>query len=441
MWWPEDLQHALLQAAGKRFVHFGPTPTPSYPSGFTAINRHAVSAASAAILVGSRCLHRHRGLRKVKTHVARVFEFFSGIGGMRAAFQIAKSPAAPWPSWRAMEIDETCVDVYSAIFGSGLFHGIREGKRWQYSPGQDEVWRCSIDKLPDEAFEGAELWLLSPPCQPFTRTGNKLDTKDPRSAAFMRLLEALPRLSNPPHALLLENVPEFIVSKARTKFRQALDRCKLLGNRSFEVEERILDPTDFGFPNTRKRYYCLAVASDPSSRRGDESQSTPVTLPGIDGPVVPIRPVRAFCSRVSRATAQRGHDLDIPQKLLAQAQSAGWQLDVATAETLATKTFTGSYGKPAYSGEGLSKAGPLLLTEATSPAPAEEQRKRFGNIPEEDWSRLRYFAPEEVLALQGFPEGWTLPSKVPTRDQWRLIGNSINVVVVGRLLERLLAKL
>lgn len=39
----------------------------------------------------------------------------------------------------------------------------------------------------------------------------------------------------------------------------------------------------------------------------------------------------------------------------------GWQLDLAGPNSLATKTFTGSYGKVGYGAEGLSMAGPLLL--------------------------------------------------------------------------------
>lgn len=40
---------------------------------------------------------------------------------------------------------------------------------------------------------------------------------------------------------------------------------------------------------------------------------------------------------------------------------AGWSLDLAVSTSIATKTFTGSYGKKRYGTEGLSMAGPLLL--------------------------------------------------------------------------------
>merc|ERR1719325_178636 len=113
------------------------------------------------------------------------------------------------------------------------------------------------------ALEGADLWLLSPPCQPFTRTGKKMDVKDSRNAALLRLLDALPSLAAPPRALLLENVPEFVGSQMHGRLQQALQQCSFT-----EVEELVLDPRDFGFPNTRRRFYCLALQGSCSSKIG-----------------------------------------------------------------------------------------------------------------------------------------------------------------------------
>jgi len=364
--------------------------------------------------------------------VAHIFEFFSGIGGMRTAFQLASDGSErPLPSWRAFEVDETCLNAYSHVFGSEVVHGVRAEERWRRGLGGDEAWRCSIDKLPNEAFEGADLWLLSPPCQPFTRTGKRMDIKDSRNAALLRILDALPSLTAPPRALLLENVPEFVGSQMHSGLQRALDNCSVE-----DVEELVVDPTDFGFPNTRKRFYCLALLR---SCNGNVDSFVP--LPGLEAASIPVRPVRDFCAP-HILTAAKKEELRVPQKLLQRATQAAWQFDVATANSRATKTFTASYGKPGYAEEGLSKAGPLLLMDAKGGLePAEEDRTRFGYLAEADWRRVRYFAPEEVLALQGFPESWRLPQTLEARKQWRLIGNSINVTVVSKLLGRLLAKL
>ena len=44
-----------------------------------------------------------------------------------------------------------------------------------------------------DSFE-ADIWLMSPPCQPFTRRGLQLHAADRRSASFVHLLETLPSL-------------------------------------------------------------------------------------------------------------------------------------------------------------------------------------------------------------------------------------------------------
>ncbi len=44
----------------------------------------------------------------------------------------------------------------------------------------------------------ADLWVLSPPCQPFTRQGLKKDVQDFRAAPFQALLGRLPLMKRPP---------------------------------------------------------------------------------------------------------------------------------------------------------------------------------------------------------------------------------------------------
>uniref|UniRef100_UPI001A98BAE9 tRNA (cytosine(38)-C(5))-methyltransferase-like n=1 Tax=Gasterosteus aculeatus aculeatus TaxID=481459 RepID=UPI001A98BAE9 len=51
--------------------------------------------------------------------------------------------------------------------------------------------------------------------------------------------------------------------------------------------------------------------------------------------------------------------------------------------------------------------------------------------------KLRYFSPREVANLMGFPQSFSFPQQISTKQQYRVLGNSLNVVVVARLLRLL----
>ena len=127
----------------------------------------------------------------------------------------------------------------------------------------------------------AWLWLLSPPCQPYTRLGKRRDHEDPRAAALLHLISLLPTLMRPPTHLLLENVVGFEVSETARRMRHALTSL------GYEWREYHISPTDLGLPNQRLRYFLLArrrehSAVEPSDAnvsctdRGEEAVSPPI---------------------------------------------------------------------------------------------------------------------------------------------------------------------
>lgn len=52
----------------------------------------------------------------------------------------------------------------------------------------------------------ADMWLLAPPCQPYTRQGLKKESQDNRAASFLVLLQKLQKLCNPPRSAVKERV-------------------------------------------------------------------------------------------------------------------------------------------------------------------------------------------------------------------------------------------
>ncbi|RKP15146.1 S-adenosyl-L-methionine-dependent methyltransferase [Piptocephalis cylindrospora] len=110
----------------------------------------------------------------------RVLEFYSGIGGM----------------WGAFDINTTANEVYRHNFPQSRLH----------------------------QKQAADMYLMSPPCQPYTRLGNQQGSLDPRAKSFIYLLDIIGQLNQPPRYILVENVKGFegIIIKLR-----ALDQyCK-----------------------------------------------------------------------------------------------------------------------------------------------------------------------------------------------------------------------
>ena len=108
------------------------------------------------------------------------------------------------------------------------------------------------------------IWLLSPPCQPFTRSGKSKDDQDNRTKVLLLIQNLLPMLCTSvdeknasksasakapnsyrkPDIIFIENVVGFEKSRTRSKIMSVLvDTLKYSSN------EYILDSVDFGIPN------------------------------------------------------------------------------------------------------------------------------------------------------------------------------------------------
>ena len=181
-----------------------------------------------------------------QSHV--VLEFFSGIGGMRYAVEAWVELASDSTSPRTVrvaasfEISEVCNRVYAHNFG-------------------DNPRTKSIEHLDTALLDsfGADTWLMSPPCQPYTSMGKQRDAQDPRARALLHLCDVIPKLSAPPSYILLENVNHFQHSQSHGLWLEAMKSA------GFLCHEFLLSPAQIGIPNERLRYYCLARRLSPNT--------------------------------------------------------------------------------------------------------------------------------------------------------------------------------
>jgi DNA (cytosine-5)-methyltransferase 1/tRNA (cytosine38-C5)-methyltransferase len=288
----------------------------------------------------------------------RGVEFFCGIGGLAAAAEQDGSVRIV----QAIDIDQRALSVYSANFSA-----------------PDRC--CSIESLSSGEIEQwqADLWWMSPPCQPYTTQGARRDMDDPRAASLNHLLSTFRNLR--PRYVVIENVPGFRDSRMR---QQWLACFKTAG---YHVCEWELCPTSFGVPMRRVRYYLAA--------------SREHALSPLATPAAPITPLVSY---LQDDWADRCSESD---GMLARYVNS---LHAVTPQdpTAVARCFTSAYGK--------------------SPV-------RSGSYLRQPSGRAVHFHPLEIARLMGFSREFSLPHDLSLRQAWSLLGNSLAVPVVCHILK------
>lgn len=294
-------------------------------------------------------------------------ELFCGIGGFAAA------------------VAGTTVRVVGALDQSPAALAVYRLNFPGHDARQVDLERISAAEL--AAFD-AELWWLSPPCQPYSVRGRQRDLGDPRARSLARIVTIL---ADTPHARLplhvaLENVTGFAGSQARDLL------TRLLTARGYQIVERQLCPTELGVPSRRPRYYLVASRVELAPVR-------PVAP-------APLRPLRDFLDPALADKPSPG--LIVSPGAVARFGSGLRILDPTDPAAYAT-CFTAGYGKS------LMHAGAYL--------------RCAGGI--------RRFAPEEIAKLLDFPPGFRFPDGLPLRKRWHLLGNSLSVAAIREVLSAL----
>ncbi|KAK3212430.1 hypothetical protein Dsin_017136 [Dipteronia sinensis] len=375
----------------------------------------------------------------------RVLEFYSGIGGMRYSLTKAGVNAQVV---EAFDINDTANDVYQHNFG--------------HRPYQGNIQSLTADDL--DSYR-SHAWLLSPPCQPYTRQGLQKQSSDARAFSFLKILELIPNTMQPPLMLFVENVVGFETSDTHTKM------IEMLAKSDYVTQEFILSPLQFGVPYSRPRYFCLAkrkplsfgcqvfdnqLLLSPTPLSGDnnvteidkhnqQEENWDKWLQSCD-PIERFLEFNSPCYQVNTGTGvadTTGAALDdfrasekivevngadsldqylVPFSLMERWGSA---MDIVYPDSKRCCCFTKSYYR--Y----VKGTGSLLATI---------QPKNKGNSSSLKEQGLRYFTPREVANFHSFPEDFEFPQSISLRQSYALLGNSLSIAVVAPILKYLFAQ-
>lgn len=348
----------------------------------------------------------------------RVLELYSGIGGMHYAFQ---ESGVDGDCVAAVDINNVANDVYKYNFPDVCLMN-----RNVQSISVQEINDLRIDTI-----------LMSPPCQPYTRIGLQKDVSDNRSSSLFSVLELIPRIKTLKY-ILLENVKGF----EKSEMRDAVLKC--IDDSGFHYRELVLSPCQFGIPNSRCRYYLLA------KKKNLRFSFDNVTL-NFD---LPEDVLRALPKGKHRFLAEKSCTQDIeidkncymldkiletvddtqylvPSKLL---QKRAWILDIRTSQDRGSCCFTKAYGHYAEGTGSVYCPYSNDVIKETYLTASKYDRESLEALQILETLKLRYFTAREICRLMCFPEDFTFPDHITRKQQYRLLGNSINVYVVSRLI-------
>lgn len=349
----------------------------------------------------------------------RALEFYAGIGGLGLALSRCMARSAEIVA--AFEWDPSAAAVYA-----------------HNNAKKHPVHRTDISRLTatDLAAYNASVFLLSPPCQPYTVLSPEAKGHaDPRASSFHHLMFAvLPDLAKQgalPQFLFVENVAGF---KDSVTHRQLLD---LLASLDYSTREFLLSPLQFGIPNSRKRFYLLAKLSPLEFAR-----PLPVfaewTDPRDTNEPLASESLAQFLDQV----ATDASECTVPDKVLLK-----WahEFDIVLPSARRTCCFTRGYTRLAQGSGSVLQENTDLDTSTTF--------RQFVKLRNQDCTdeaiallrplRLRYFTPNELLRIFCFhppSEGepaFSWPPNISRKTKYKLLGNSVNVLVVRHLLDYL----
>ncbi|XP_065587395.1 tRNA (cytosine(38)-C(5))-methyltransferase isoform X2 [Cyrtonyx montezumae] len=337
----------------------------------------------------------------------RVLELYSGIGGMH----------------QALKESCVCAEVVAAVDVNTLANEV-----YKHNFPSTPLWAKTIEGITLKEFDrlSFDMILMSPPCQPFTRTGLQGDVSDPRTKSFLYVLDILPRLQKLPKYLLLENVKGFESSSARNELLRTLETC------GFKYQEFLLSPTCLGIPNSRLRYFLIAkLHQEPFFFHvpGQLETAEEMVRKHTQDNDPSIQMIKDFLEEENEEMSQY---FLAPKSLVRYA----FLLDIVKPTCRRSTCFTKGYG---HYVEG---TGSVLQTAVD--IQLESVFKHIENLTEEgklmklSTLKLRYFTPREIANLHGFPPEFGFPDKVSIKQCYRLLGNSLNVHVVAKLISILL---
>jgi site-specific DNA-cytosine methylase len=198
----------------------------------------------------------------------KVIEWFSGIGGWSFALQLVEQahPEVKLEVIQAIDINTLSNEVY--------YHNLH------LKPVSKSIESVTQKFL---AANPADIWVMSPPCQPFTRNHEKT-TDDHRTQALDHITELIRTIAASASDTTMPILPAYIALENVVGFEDSANCAAFLSvisEAGYKFQQFILSPTQFGIPNERPRYFLTARRCSSTSLGTEYASSVSKALPNL----------------------------------------------------------------------------------------------------------------------------------------------------------------
>lgn len=176
-------------------------------------------------------------MKKILRH--RVLDLFCGCGGISEGFILAGYDIAG-----GIDFNEYATITFQLNFKSAkVFH--------------TDITTFSDDMIRQE-FSDVDVIVGGPPCQGFSSANRwQKEMEDPRNKLFFEYIRFVQIIR--PKIIMIENVRGLLTRDNG----YAIERIKeILGTQDYNISYRVLDASDFGVPQNRKRAIIVGVRRD-----------------------------------------------------------------------------------------------------------------------------------------------------------------------------------
>jgi DNA (cytosine-5)-methyltransferase 1 len=213
--------------------------------------------------------YKSRRFREPANPVGNVAELFAGVGGFRIGLARAGWKTVFSNQWEPTTKIQHASDVYVARFGPG---------------GHSNENIALVESLPRKI----DLLVGGFPCQDYSVAKSLNSAKGLKGKKGVLWWEILRLVEDQkPKFIFLENVDRLLKSPSTQRGRDFAVMLKTLGDVGYNIEWRVVNAADYGFPQRRIRVFIVATRC----KRGFEGPSPELVISklGILARALPIK--------------------------------------------------------------------------------------------------------------------------------------------------------